>query len=184
MSDIDQRPERREARRRATRPSLRLFLIAGLLSPALAQAAEPGGCDKFKWPIAHEQSALSAPQTTRLEAGAVLAFDAAASVHLAPLAEAKLEMPPERAPKASSSYAGAIKLNAPGAAGTYKVSLSGEGWIDVVQDGRLVKAVASSGALDCPGLRKSVKFPLEAKPLTIQLSDVKTPDISLIVTPE
>ena len=33
-------------------------------------------------------------------------------------------------------------------------------------------------------LRKSVKFPLEAKPLTIQLSDVKTPEISLIVSPE
>ncbi|HYA74037.1 MAG TPA: hypothetical protein VEF36_12860 [Roseiarcus sp.] len=154
------------------------------MSPAIAQAAEPSGCDKFKWPIAHEQSALSASQARRLEAGAVLAFDAAASVHLAPLAEAKLEMPPERAPKASPSYAGAFKLNAPGAAGTYKVSLSGEGWIDVVQDGRLVKPVAFSGALDCPGLRKSVKFPLEAKPLTIQLSDVKSADISLIVSPE
>jgi hypothetical protein len=29
-----------------------------------------------------------------------------------------------------------------------------------------------------------VKFPLEAEPLTIQLSDVKTPEISLIVSPE
>jgi hypothetical protein len=166
------------------RPFLRILLIAGLSSPAFAQAGEPSGCDKFKWPLAHEQSALSAPQIARLESGAVLAFDAAASVHLAPLAEAKLEMPPERAPKASPSYAGAVKLNAPGAAGTYKVSLSGEGWIDVIQEGRLVKPVAFSGALDCQGLRKSVKFPLEAKPVTIQLSDVKAPDISLIVSPE
>ncbi len=166
------------------RTSLRILLIAGLLSPAFAHAVEPSGCDKFKWSIAHEQSALTAPQVLRLESGALLAFDAAASVHLAPLSEAKLEMPPERAPKASSSYAGAIKLDAPGAAGTYKVTLSGEGWIDVIQDGRLVKPVAFSGALDCQGLRKSVKFPLEAKPLTIQLSGVKAPDIFLIVSPE
>ena len=164
-------------------PLARLLLTAALFGPALAQAQEPSGCDKFKWPLAHERSALSAP-TARLEPGARLAFDAAASVHLAPLAEAKLEMPPERAPKASPSYAGAVKLNAPGAAGTYKVSLSGEGWIDVIQEGRLVKPVAFSGALDCQGLRKSVKFPLEAKPVTIQLSDVKAPDISLIVSPE
>jgi hypothetical protein len=161
-----------------------VLAIAGLASPAFAFAGEPSGCDKFKWAIAHEQSALLAAQTPRLETGAVLPFDAAASVHLAALAEAKLEFPPERAPKASPSFAGAFKLEAPSAAGIFKVSLSGEGWIDVIQDGRLVKPVAFTGATDCPGLRKSVKFPLEAKPLTIQLSDVKTSDISLIVSPE
>ncbi|MGD0183622.1 MAG: hypothetical protein ABSC25_00045 [Roseiarcus sp.] len=170
--------------RRAERPFRGLLLVATLLGPALAQGAEPSGCDKFKWPLAHERSALSAPDLARLEPGAALSFDAAARVRLAPLAEAKLAMAPERAPKASPSWAGAIELAAPAAAGTYKVSLSGEGWIDVVQEGRFVKPVAFSGALDCPSLRKSVKFPLEAEPLTIQLSDVKTPEISLIVSPE
>ncbi len=165
-------------------PSYRLLLIAALLSPAFAQAGEPSGCDKFKWPIAHERSALTAPQIARLAPGAALAFDAAASVHLAPLAEAKLDKPPERAPKASPSYAGVVRLAAPRAAGTFKVSASDAGWIDVVQDGRFVEPVAFSGALDCQGLRKSVKFPLEAKPFTIQISDVKTPEISLIVSPE
>jgi len=166
------------------RPLRRILLIAALSSPAFAQAGEPSGCDKFKWPLAHEQSALSAPQIARLESGATLAFDVAASVHLAPLAEAKLEMAPERSPRVSPSYAGAVKLDAPAAAGTFKVSLSDAGWIDVVQDGRFVRPIAVSGAPDCPGLRRSVKFPLAAKPLTIQLSDVKTPDISLIVSPE
>jgi hypothetical protein len=160
------------------------ILAAALLGPALAQAAEPSGCDKFKWPVGHERSALSAPDLARLEPGAALAFDVAANVRLAPFGEAKLAVAPERAPKASPSWAGAFELAAPAAAGTYKVSLSAEGWIDVVQDGRLVEPVAFSGALDCPSLRKSVKFPLAAKPLTIQLSDVKTPEISLVVSPE
>ncbi|MGO4869500.1 MAG: hypothetical protein ACLPGW_02660 [Roseiarcus sp.] len=165
-------------------PFRRMLLIVGLLSPAFAHAQEPNGCDMFKWPLVHERAALSAPQATRLQSGAVLAFDAAASVHLAPLAEAKLEMAPERAPKASPSFAGAIKLDAPAAAGLYKVSLSDPGWIDVIQDGRFIKPVAFTDARDCPGLHKSVKFPLEAKPLTIQISDVKAADISLIVSPE
>jgi hypothetical protein len=34
------------------------------------------------------------------------------------------------------------------------------------------------------GVRRSVKFPLEAKPLAIQISDVTATDISLIVSPD
>lgn len=159
------------------------ILIVGWLAPTLGQAAEPSGCDKFKWPLAHEQAALSAA-STRLESGGALPFDAAAQLRLAPFAEAKLDMPPERAPKLTPSYAGAVALGAPAAAGTFKISLSEEGWIDVIQDGRFVKPVAFSGATDCQGLRKSVKFPLAAKPATIQLSNVKGSEISLIVSPE
>jgi hypothetical protein len=158
--------------------------IAGLLSPAFALAAEPSGCDQFKWPIAHEQSALLAPQAARLDSGATLAFDAAANVHLAPAADAKLEMPPERASKASPSFAGLLKLGAPSAAGIFKVTLSDEGWIDVIQDGRFLKPVGFTGATDCQGVRKSVKFAFEAKPLTVQLSGVKAAEISVIVSPE
>jgi hypothetical protein len=165
------------------RPLAGIVLIAALFGPVFAQAQEPSGCDKFKWPLAHERSALSAP-TARLESGARLAFDAAASLRLAPQAEANLEMAPERPPRVSPSYAGAVKLDAPGAPGIYKVTLSELGWIDVIQDGRFLKPVAFSDARDCPGLRKSVKFPLAAKPLTIQLSDAKSADISLIVSPE
>jgi hypothetical protein len=161
-----------------------IVLFVGLLAPALAQGAEPSGCDKFKWPMTHEQAALAAEPAARLETGAALAFDAAAQLHLAPFAEAKLDMPPQRAPKLTPSYAGAVKLGAPAAASTVKVSISGEGWIDVVQDGHYVKPTGFAGATDCPGLRKSVKFPLAAAPATIQISNVRESDISLIVSPE
>ena len=161
-----------------------IVLFVGLIAPALAQAAEPSGCDKFKWPLTHEQAALAATPATPLQSGAALAFDAAAQLHLTPFAEARLDMPPQRAPKRMPSFAGAVKLGATATAATIKVSISEEGWIDVVQDGHYVKPVAFTGATDCPALRKSVKFPLAAAPATIQLSDVKGPDISLIVSPE
>jgi len=161
-----------------------IALLAALVWPMIAQAGEPGGCDKFKWPIAHEQSALSAPPAARLEDGAALAFEVAAQLHLALFDDAKFDMPPGRAPKLSPSYAGKVRLDAPAAAGTYKITLSDEGWIDVIQDGRFVKPSGFSGAGDCPGVRKSVKFPLAAQPATIQLSNVKASTISLIVSPE
>lgn len=166
------------------RPLRRALLIVGLLCPAFAQAEEPNGCDKFKWPLAHEQAALSAPNASRLESGALLSFDVAASLRLAPQSEAKLNMAPERPPKGSPSFAGAVWLEAPSAPGTYKVTLSNLGWIDVIQDGRFVKSVGFSDASGCPGARKSVKFPLAAEPLTIDISDVRTPEIAVIVSPE
>jgi hypothetical protein len=54
----------------------------------------------------------------------------------------------------------------------------------VVQDGAFVKSSGFSGVLDCPGIRKSVKFLLAAKPFTIEVSGVEAPDLSLIVSPE
>jgi len=54
----------------------------------MAQAEEPHGCDKFKWPIVHEQDALNAPGVAKLAVGGVLTLDAAASINLVPLAQA------------------------------------------------------------------------------------------------
>jgi hypothetical protein len=156
--------------------------LAGLAALA-AEAGEPSGCDKLAWPLAYEQAAL-ARSASPLAPGAALAYDTAETVRLAPFAEAKLDRPPERAPRNSRSFAGALALGAPPAAGNYKISLSGEGWIDVIQGGAFVKPLGFTGAPGCPNLRKSVKFPLAAAPLTLQLSDVKNPEIAVIVSPE
>jgi hypothetical protein len=150
----------------------------------MAQAEEPHGCDKFQWPIVHEQDALNAPGVAKLAAGGTLTVDTAASLNLAPLAQARLIMPPERTPTQTASFAGIVELDTPRKEGVYKVTISTEGWIDVIQGGEYIKPTAFTGAMDCPGIRKSVKFPLRAKPVTIQLSNVRGPLISLIVTPE
>ena len=66
--------------------------------------------------------------------------------------------------------------------GRYKITLSDAGWIDVIQDGQYLKPVAFTGALDCPGLRKSVEFDIGPAPFTLQLSDVPAPTISVVLT--
>ena len=154
-----------------------------MLFPIGAQADEPRGCDKFKWPVAHEQAALLGEAKPRIDSGGAIAIDSAAIFRLVPYANAHFLLAPTRAPKSPSSNAGVATAPAP-AAGLYKVSLSEAGWIEIVQDGAFVKSSNFSGALDCPGLRKIVEFPLAAKPFTIEVSGVDKAELSLIVSPE
>ena len=54
----------------------------------------------------------------------------------------------------------------------------------MIDAGQFLHPKAFSGALGCEGARKSVKFDLPARPLDLQLSDVKNGEISVIVSPE
>src|SRR5262249_42990888 len=60
----------------------------------------------------------------------------------------------------------------------------GEGWIDVVQDGRRVQSLTSTGVKGCDGVRKSVKFELAAVPFTVQLSNVEANSVGLVISSE
>ncbi|HZK80383.1 MAG TPA: hypothetical protein VFC46_04930, partial [Humisphaera sp.] len=66
--------------------------------------------------------------------------------------------------------------------GTYKITLSSEGWIDVVQDGHTVKSAAFSGATGCEGIRKSVKFDLAAQPFTVEFTSVPADTMRIAIT--
>jgi hypothetical protein len=158
-------------------------VVACLIAwPALAQ--EPVGCDKFKWPLDKERATLNGTDLPRVASGDRVTWPIpwATSVALVPLADAKLPTPPERAPKASDTFAGFLQIAAPAHAGTYKITLSAAAWIDVVQNGGAVKSSAFSGALGCEGIRKSVKFDLAAAPFTLELSAVEANAIKIVVT--
>ena len=162
------------------------FLIALLLmtvAPAWA-AEEPSGCDKFKWPIERERAALTAPDRAKLASGAELAALPSSGVTLALVApsDAKLPTPPERAPK-EGTFAGFASFKAAPKAGLYTVSLSTGGWLDVVQDGHFLKPKAFSGATDCDGIRKTVKFELSASPFVLQISGTRENAISIAILP-
>jgi hypothetical protein len=90
-------------------------------------------------------------------------------------------MPPERAPKKPGSSAGMLRF-ANGAAGKYRVTLSSGGWIDVIQNGAYLKPIDFTGALDCPGVRKSVEFSLGPEPFTLQVSDVAERVMRVVLT--
>jgi hypothetical protein len=153
-----------------------LALIALFLAaPALAQRPEPPGCDKFKWPIGKERALLAS--AAPVENGATM-LQPAAKLKLA--IGAALPHAATRQPKAGT-YAGFLNVPAP-KSGSYRVTLSADGWIDVFQNGKEVKSSAFTGAPGCDGIRKSVKFDLAAAPYVIEITGVATDSVSVAVT--
>jgi hypothetical protein len=163
-------------------PVVALLLLAAA-GPALA-AEEPSGCDKFKWPIEHERAALTAPDRAKLNSGAELAALPSTGMTLALLTptEAKLPTPPERAPK-EGTLAGFTSVKGAPKAGVYTISLSAGAWVDVVQDGHFLKPKGFSGATDCEGIRKTMKYELADKPFVLQVSGSNESSISIAILP-
>jgi hypothetical protein len=166
---------------------MRAPLLIALLwlgaAPAFA-AEEPSGCDKFKWNIERERAALTAPDRVKLASGGELAALPSSGVTLALTApaEARLPTPPERAPK-DGTFAGFASFKNPPKAGLYTISLSAGGWIDLVQDGHALKPKAFSGATDCDGIRKTMKYEISASPFVLQISGIKENSVSVAILP-
>ena len=165
------------------RKSLLVALLLVGAAPAWA-AEEPSGCDKFKWPIERERAALTAPDRARLTSGSEQAALPLSGITLALVApaDARLPMPPERAPR-EGTFAGFASFKTAPKAGLYTISLSAGGWVDVVQDGHSLKPRAFSGVTDCEGIRKSVKYELSASPFVLQISGSKENAISIAILP-
>ena len=161
------------------------FVAVSLLAAAPALAAEePSGCDKFKWNIDHERAALTAPDRVKLASGSDMAALPSTGMTLALTtpADAKLPTPPERAPK-DGTFAGFTRLTAAPKAGIYTISLSSGAWIDVVQDGHFLKPKAFSGATDCDGIRKTMKYEISASPFILQVTSARENSLSIAILP-
>ena len=65
----------------------------------------------------------------------------------------------------------------------YTVSLSAGGWVDLVQDGHFLKPKAFSGATDCDGIRKTMKYEIAASPLLLQVSGTREDTVSVAILP-
>lgn len=163
------------------RKSLLALLLLGA-APSFA-AEEPSGCDKFKWPIERERAALTAPDRAKLASGAEQAAlpSSAIALGLVALQEAKLPTPPERAPQ-DGTFAGFTRIKT-ARAGLYTISLSASAWIDVVQDGHFLKPMAFSGATDCDGIRKTMKYELSAQPFVLQVSGARDNSLAIAILP-
>src|SRR6202030_765369 len=96
--------------------------------------------------------------------------------------DAKLPATPERAPK-EGTFAGFATFKSPPKAGIYTISLSAGGWVDVIQDGHALKPKAFSGATDCDGIRKTMKYQISASPFVLQVSGIKDNSVSIAILP-
>lgn len=153
-----------------------ISLFAILAGTSVAMAAD-AGCAAFKWPVTREQALF--PAASAAQSGASLAAGEAADLALVPVDTISFDVPPERAPAAGTFGATASVTVPP--EGELQITLSGEAWIDVVQDGHAMKSSGFSGVKTCPGIRKSVRFKLAAGPAAIQLSGAKDESIKVAV---
>jgi hypothetical protein len=146
-----------------------------------AHAQDASGCDKFKWSIARER-ALFAAGAKPAASGATIAPGEGYAVALAPAPSVTFSVPPERAPK-PGTFSAALTIDAIDKPGPYQITLSDEAWLDVVQAGALIKSAGFSGQKDCPEVRKSVRFDLQAGPATIQISNAAGGALNLAIEP-
>ena len=161
-----------------------LIALVLLGTPPAYAAEEPSGCDKFKWNVDRERAALTAPDRAKLASGGELAAPPATGMTLAlrAPAEAKLPSPPERAPR-EGTFAGFASFKSAPKAGSYTVSLSTGGWVDVVQDGHFLKPKGFSAATDCDGIRKTMKYEISARPFVLQVSGARDNAVSIAILP-
>lgn len=168
-----------------------LFAIFGaaqavcVLAAPSAFAEETSPCQQFAWSIARESNAFSAPELRTVRSGtAEQAFaERGIALKLEPISNVSFPLPAERKPKHGGGFGGVLKLAGPPQAGLYQITISDEAWIDVIQDGRFLTSKAHSGKKGCPGVRKSVRFDLQAAPVILQLSDASTDTIKVAILP-
>ena len=162
-----------------------LLIALVLLGAAPAWAAEePSGCDKFKWNIDHERAALTAPDRVKLASGGELAALPSTGMTLALPRRPKPSCPRRRnARPKEGTFAGFASFKSLPKAGIYTVSLSAGAWIDLVQDGHSLKPKAFSGATDCDGIRKTMKYEISASPFVLQISGTRENSISIAILP-
>jgi hypothetical protein len=170
------------------------FAIAlALLGPAaLAQDAAPkdapekgmsGGCESFKWPLDKERVAFDDASLEKVASGAARGAlkEQAFALALVPAKDAAFTVPPAK--KKNDGFAGLVTFAAPEEPGLYQVTLSAEGWIDLVQDGKALGSADHSGVKNCPGLRKSVRFDVGGAPLALQISGAPGDSIKVAIRP-
>jgi hypothetical protein len=162
---------------------LRGLLIGGaaFLLTANPAPADPA-CSKLAWPLDKER-ALLLGATRTLASGATLEHfqDAAVTLGLKPAAEAKLPVTPAK-PADPAKFSGFVSLPSE-PPGDVIVSLSSEGWIDLVQNGTPLVSTAHTGDDNCPGLRKAVRFTLSGAALILEISNAPADHIAVAITP-
>ncbi|MEI9885621.1 MAG: hypothetical protein WDN08_03825 [Rhizomicrobium sp.] len=155
-----------------------VLVLAFAASPALAGPV----CSKLAWPLTAERALLNGTVDAFASGETRKAMPARAiSLMLNPGEKAALPVAPAK-PGDPAKFGGFVILPV-AAAGDYLVSLSSEGWIDAIQDGVALPSTAHTGDGNCPGLRKSVRFTLAAKPLTLQISNAPADHIEIAITP-
>jgi hypothetical protein len=160
------------------RPIMLVLAVVVLVIGAGSSVQSAGsGCAGFNWPADAALKAFAEAPAEPLAHGSVVqAKGQAFALLLAPAADVMLPATPER----PAAYAGWVRLEL-SSSGLFEVALSTDAWIDWVESGASLKAVAFTGAQDCPGLRKMVRFATASSTAFLLLSAKAPGSIRVVV---
>jgi hypothetical protein len=159
--------------------------LALIVCCAGAHAEDAAGCKALAWPLDQERAAFASDKLESVGSGAARGpwKEQTLALKLAPQESVDFAAPTGGKRKLGKVFGGTLSFDAPAQAERYYVTLSSEGWIDVVQNGAGIKSDAHTSAKDCPGLRKSVRFPVGAFPVVLQLSGIPHDTIKIGIRP-
>ena len=144
-------------------------------------------CSQFAWPVEREEALFAPGGLKQAASGATLEFSAdrgaGAALELQPNDAVPFVIAPSRPPKIENSFGGLVVISNIPKAQAYQVTLSGEGWIDVIQDGKALASTGHTGRRDCPSVHKSVRFDLQPGKATIQVSGAPSKSVKLAILP-
>jgi hypothetical protein len=104
-------------------------------------------------------------------------------VTLVPQQDMTFPVDPTRHMLAEGAFAGLMAFEVP-VAGSYRISLSDDSWVDVVADGEALESTDFSGRHACADLRKWVSYDLEpGRTYTLMLSGGTQPVLGAAVVP-
>jgi hypothetical protein len=153
--------------------------VLTLLAATRVVAAEDG-CGRLDWPVNREVELFGQGFFADVESASALPKDGAFSMLLQPVAQVIYTVPPERG--RDDGRGGVVTLEWI-AAGRYQVTLSGDAWIDAVQNDKRLPMLASTSRDDCPGIRMSVQFEIKSQPLTLQFGGALVCRLNVSVLP-
>ena len=143
----------------------RFFACVLTFLAATPVVAAEDGCGRFDWRVDREIELFGEGFFADVESQSALPKDGAFSMLLLPVAQVIYTVPPERG--RDDGYGGIVTLEWI-AAGRYQITLSGDAWIDAVQNDKRLPMLVSTSRDDCPGIRMSVQFDIQSVPLTLQ----------------
>ena len=155
------------------------------MTSGFAEAKDNPACEQFDWSIKRELELFRDPSLEMVFSGATLGSipDKGLVLELQPHVTVDYVLAPGGEPKSDDTFAGLLFIKNVVQAGTYEVTLSGDAWIDLIQDGKAQALSAETINSNCSDARKSMRFRLEPGPLTVQVSGASALLIKLAILP-
>jgi hypothetical protein len=161
-------------------------VVALIVFGTSARGEDAPGCKALAWPLDPERAAFASEKLESVGTGAARGpwKEQSFLLKLAPQETVGYAQPPgDRHPPKGKTFGGTVSFDAPAHAERYYVTLSSEGWIDIVQHDGTIKSDAHTSAKECPGVRKSVRFPVGEFPTVLQVRGTPADTIKIGIRP-